>query len=166
MTAHPTATTVRSGSMAECLSAPARGGVAVETVGAAAVTVTDAAATDAVATDAAAMDAAAMDAAVEVGSMVEAAIAAQAVASTVAVDTVEAASTVVVDTAAADTAVVDTAAAATAVDTGKALRVGSVSTAGSTALPAVFLWFCLTPHTSQSPAQSPVGTPRKTSCTA
>lgn len=144
MTAHPTATTVRSGSMVDCLSEPAPGGAAVDTVtgaavtvGAAAVTVTDEAATaevagvadvaamDAVVTAAVVMDTATREA-VEVVSMVE-----EAAASMAAVDTAEAASTAVVDSTAAATVVLDTAAA-----TGNGLKAGSVSTAGSTALPA------------------------------
>jgi len=154
--------------MAECLSVPARGiartgaavgigavatGVAVDTAEEAGVT--DVAGMAAVVTDAVAMDTATPEA-VGAVSMAE-------VGSMVAADTAEAASTVVVDTAVVDTAVVDTAVVDTAVDTGKALRVGSGSTAGSTVLPAVFLWFCLTPHTFRSPAQSPAGTRHKTS---
>ena len=127
---------------------PAPGGAAVDTVtgaavtvGAAAVTVTDEAATDAAAgvADVAAMDAVVTDAvamdtpmpeAVEVVSMVEAAASTAVVDSMVAADTAEAASMVAADTAEA----------ATAVDTVRDSRQESVSTAGSTALPAVFLW--------------------------
>ena len=114
--------------MAECLSVPAPGGAAVDTVGVAVGTgaavnigaavdtaeeagVADVAAMAAVVTDAAPMDTATPEAAGAV-SMVEAAASTVVVGSMVVVDTAEAVSTVVVDMAGVDMAV----------DTGKGLK--------------------------------------------
>src|ERR1019366_7012448 len=133
MPAHPTATTVRSGLVAECLSVPAPGtaGEAGATAGGEAgamVTVP----TDAEVTDAEAMPTAALPEEAEVASMA----ANPAAVSTVA----EVAEVTVAEVTVAEATVAEvTVADPTVADTGKNSRQREASTAGSTALPAIFL---------------------------